>query len=85
MMVEDTNLILEKPLTFSDARRMSWLALSASLRVVVAFWAGWLTGGLIVSSTATVRGNVKDDTASVSKLVMTYSNVTITWEKNPVT
>jgi hypothetical protein len=84
-MVDDTNLTLGKRLTFSAAMSLSWLALSASLKVALAFLAGWLTGGAIVSSIATVQKNGSGDIASVKRLEMTFSNVTITWEKRHVT
>lgn len=80
-MQDDTNLMLGERLTFFGAMRMNWFVLSAAWRIVVAFTAHWLFGGQIVSSTATARRNASGDIESVERLEVTYSNVTLTWEK----
>lgn len=81
----DTNLILRKRLTFSAAMSMIWFLLSTALYLSVGLLKGWFHGGQIVSSTATVRKNASDDIVSVSRLELTYSNATVTWEKRHVT
>jgi len=85
MMPGDTNWTPERPLTFFDAMRVTSFVLSSALKVSVGFMLGWLQGGVTVSSIVTVPENGSGDTASVSKLVLTFKNVTVTWEKRHVT
>lgn len=80
-MQEGSNLTLEKPLTFSAAMKMSWFVLSAALKIAGAFVVGSLLGGVTASSTAIARKNASGAIASVERLQITYSNVTMTWEK----
>lgn len=80
-MQDDTNLMLARPLTFFAAMRMSWFVLSAALKIAGAFLVGSLFGGVTASSTATARKNGSGAIVSVERLQITYSNVTMTWEK----
>lgn len=56
-MVDDTSVMPERPLTFSDAMRMTWLSFWLAWRLAVALLVGWLLGGATVSSQATARRN----------------------------
>jgi uncharacterized membrane protein SpoIIM required for sporulation len=80
-MQVDMNLTPEKRLTFSAAMSMSWFVLSSALTISAGFLGGWLSGGTIVSSTATVQKSDSGDIESVERLEVTFKNATMTWVK----